>query len=158
MATKFRDNNDREWRIKLTLEKVKRIKEEFDLDLLAPWDGRVIDELTKDVMRFAEVMAMAVDFSTETDADVGEALADGMRGEGLDRAILAFWKDLSDFFPGAQRLALQTLVAKSTEAWDAIWNESAKRASEVSVNDILSITSTQNAPQETLMNPVTNGN
>ena len=158
MATTFRDDAGREWKIHLTLGKVKSINEDVGLDLLAPWDGKAIDALTKDVMRFARAMAIAVDFGPDADATAGEALADGLRGEGLDRAILAFWGDLSNFFVGAQRLAFLAMVAKSTELWDAVWTEGTRKASAVSASDILSTMTTPTDAPEPPMNPVINGN
>jgi hypothetical protein len=157
MATTFKDDNQREWKIRLTLGKVKKINDDLGLDLLAPWDGKAVDALTKDVMRFAGVLALAVDFAPDAGEIEGEALADGLRGEGLDRAILAFWKDLSGFFPGAQRLAFQAMVAKSTELWEAIWTEGARKASAVSTSDILSIPSTPSDAPEPPTNPATIG-
>ncbi len=157
MATLFRDDNGREWRIHLTLGKVKKINEEIGLDLLAPWDGRAIDAVTKNVMRFARVLAMAVDFGDDDGEAAGEALADGLRGEGLDRAFLAFWKELSGFFVGAQRVAFQTLVAKAFEAWEAIWTEGTRRASAISANDMLSTMPTPNVPPASPTNPETIG-
>ena len=145
MAALFKDDNGREWKIRLTLGKVKQIKDEMELDLLAPWDGKAIDAITKDVMRFAQILAIAVDFGEDDTKTAGEALADGLRGEALDRALIEFWKDLSCFFVGAQRLAFQTLIARSLEMWDAIWNEGSKRVSAASVNDMLS---TLNMPTE----------
>ena len=158
MATTFRDDAGREWKIHLTLGKVKSINEEIGLDLLAPWDGKAIDALTKDVMRFARVMAIAVDFGPDAGAAAGEALADGLRGEGLDRAILAFWGDLSNFFVGAQRLAFLAMVAKSAELWDAVWTEGTRKASAVSMSDILSTTTTPTDAPEPPRNPETTGN
>ena len=157
MATTFRDDNDREWRIRLTLGKVKKINDELGLDLLAPWDGRAIDAVTKNVMRFAQVLALAVDFSDDDSEAAGEALADGLRGEGLDRALLAFWKDLAGFFVGAQRLAFQTLIAKATETWDAIWTEGSRRASAFSANDLLLTMNEPPAPSAPPTNPATTG-
>ena len=157
MATTFNDDNGRQWKIHLTLGKVKKINDELGLDLLAPWDGRAIDAVTKDVMRFARVLALAVDFGDGDNVAMGEALADGLRGEGLDRALLAFWKDLSGFFVGAQRVAFQTLVARAFEMWDAIWNEGSRRASEVSVSDMLSTPNTPNEPPAPPTNPPTIG-
>ena len=158
MPTTFRDDNGREWKIHLTLGKVRKINEEIGLDLLAPWDGKAIDALTKDVMRFARAMALAVDFGVGAGEKDGEELADGLRGEGLDRAVLAFWRDLSGFFVGAQRLAFQTMVAKSTELWDAIWTEGTRKASAVSMSDMLSTMSTPSDAPALPTNPATSGN
>ena len=157
MATLFQDDNGREWRIRLTLGKVKKINDEIGLDLLAPWDGRAIDAVTKDVMRFARVLSVAVDFGNNDGEAAGEALADGLRGEGLDRALLAFWKDLSGFFVGAQRIAFQTLVARAFEMWEAIWNEGTRRASAISTSDLLSTLNTPNDPPAPPTNPATSG-
>lgn len=137
MATPFRDDNDREWKIHLTLGKVKTINDLIGLDLLAPWDGKAIDAVTQDVFRFARIMALSVQFVDGPDAERdGEALADGLRGAGLDRAILAFWRDLSGFFVGAQRAAFQTLIAKAMEMWDAIWTEGMRKASSISASTL----------------------
>jgi hypothetical protein len=157
MATTFRDDNGREWKIHLTLGKVKRINDDLGLDLLAPWDGKAIDALTRNVMRFARAMALAVDFGPDAGADTGEALADGLRGEGLDRAILAFWRDLSHFFVGAQRLAFQAMVAKSVELWDAVWTEGTRKASAISMSDLLSTGNTPSEPPGPPMPPATTG-
>ena len=158
MATTFKDDNGREWRIHLTLGKVKRINEELGVDLLAPWDGKAIDAFTKDVMRFAQAMALAVDFNGGSGEADGEALADGLRGEGLDRAILAFWRDLSGFFVGAQRLAFQTMVAKSVELWDAVWAEGTRKASAISTSDLLLTPNTPNEAPAPPTSQATNGN
>jgi hypothetical protein len=157
MSTPFKDDNNREWRIHLTLGKVKKINDELGLDLLAPWDGRAIDAVTKDVMRFAQVLALAVDFGEDNTEVTGEALADGLRGEGLDRALLAFWKDLSGFFVGAQRVAFRTLVARAFEMWEAIWNEGTRKATEISTSDMLSIMNTPSEPPAPPTNPETSG-
>ena len=157
MATIFKDDNGREWKIHLTLGKVRQINDDLGLDLLAPWDGKAIDSLTKDVMRFARAMALAVDFGNDAGDGAGEALADGLRGEGLDRAVLAFWRDLSNFFVGAQRLAFQAMVAKSADLWDAIWTEGARKASAVSMNDMLSTMNMPGVAPEPPTNPADSG-
>src|SRR5215469_15470183 len=137
MATIFRDDNDREWRIHLTLGKVKDINDIVGLDLLAPWDGKAIDAVTKDIFQFARIMAMAVAFDDKTDPNQqAEALADGLRGEGLDRAIIAFWRDLSAFFVGRQRAAFNTLIAKALEVWDALWTNGERQASMISIETL----------------------
>ncbi len=130
MATHFKDDNNREWHIHLTLGKVKKINDEIGLDLLAPDDDGEA---------------------------AGEALADGLRGEGLDRALLAFWKDLSGFFVGAQRVAFQTLVARAFAMWEAIWNEGTRRASAISTSDMLSTLNTPNDPPAPPTNPPGHG-
>jgi hypothetical protein len=116
-----------------------------------------VDALTKDVLRFAQAMALAVYFGLGATEAAGEALADGLRGEGLDRAILAFWRDLSGFFVGAQRLAFQAMVAKPAELWDALWTEGTRKASAVSMSDILSTESTPSAAPEPPTSPETSG-
>lgn len=159
MATQFKDDNDREWTIHLTLGKVKQINDLIGLDLLAPWDGQAIDAVTKDIFKFARIMSIAVRFPEggvgESD---GEALADGLRGAGLDRAILAFWRDLSSFFVGKQRMAFQTLIGKALEMWDAIWTEGARKVSNTSVDISNWTPTTPPEPPPAPTNPETIGN
>ena len=98
MPTTFTDDNGREWKIHLTLGKVKDINDIVGLDLLAPWDGKAIDAVTKNIFQFARIMALAVQFDDKADPEEqAQALSDGLRGEGLDRGIIAFWRDLSTF-------------------------------------------------------------
>ena len=133
MSTPFTDDNGREWRIHLTLGKVKEINDLLGLDLLAPWDGKAIDAVTRDIFQFARIMGMAVVFDDKADpAREGEALADGLRGEGLDRAIIAFWRDLAGFFVGQQRTAFVTLITKAMEMWDALWTNGTRQALTIS--------------------------
>jgi hypothetical protein len=146
MSTPFLDDNNREWRIHLTLGKVKEINDLLGLDLLAPWDGKAIDAVTKDIFQFARIMAMAVRFDEKADpVEQGEALADGLRGEGLDRAIIAFWRDLSGFFVGQQRTAFVTLISKALEMWDALWTQGTRQALTISA-ETLSLMSAETPP------------
>ena len=159
MATPFRDENDREWRIHLTLGKVKQINDLIGLDLLAPWDGQAIDAVTRDMFRFARIMAVAVQFDEKADPEAeGAALADGLRGAGLDRAILAFWKDLSGFFVSGQRTTFQALIAKTYEMWDALWLEGTRKVSNTSVETIKSMLNTNGEAWPAPTNPETTGN
>jgi len=158
MSTTFTDDNGREWRIHLTLGKVKEINEMLGHDLLAPFDGKVIDAVTKDIRHFAEVMAMAVKFDDQADpAEQGEALADGLRGEGLDRAIVAFWKELSCFFVGRQRAAFLTLISKGLEVWDALWTNGIRQASMISAETLNSMFAAPLPPQDAPTNPEVSG-
>ena len=157
--TTFTDDNGREWRIHLTLGKVKEINDLIDLDLLAPWDGKAIDAVTKNIFQFARIMALAVKFDDKADpTEQGEALADGLRGEGLDRAIIAFWRDLSGFFVGQQRTAFVTLISKALEMWDALWTNGTRQALRISAETLNWTSEESPPPPEEPTNPETSGN
>ena len=159
MSTPFTDDNGREWRIHLTLGKVKEINDLLGLDLLAPWDGKAIDAVTKDIFQFARIMALAVKFDEKTDpVEQGEALADGLRGEGLDRAIIAFWRDLSGFFVGQQRTAFVTLITKALEMWDALWMNGTRQALTISAETMNWTSGAPPPPPEEPTSPEPTGN
>ena len=158
MATTFKDDNDREWRIHLTLGKVKEINDIIGLDLLAPWDGKAIDEVTKNIFQFARIMALSVQFDDKANPEEqAQALSDGLRGEGLDRAIIAFWRDLSGFFVGQQRTAFITLITKALEMWDALWLNGTKQALTLSIETLNLTNAAPLPPQDAPTNPETNG-
>lgn len=108
MATNFTDNNGREWRMHLTLGSIKEINEKTKLNLLDPWDGKTIDALAADPFRLGEVLATGVAPETEEEA---VALAEGLRGVGLDNAMAALHEELASFFPAGQRRAYLLLTA-----------------------------------------------
>jgi len=159
MATTFNDDNGREWKIRLTLGKVKDINDLIGLDLLAPWDGKAIDAVTKDIFQFARIMATAVVFDDKADPnEQAQALSDGLRGEGLDRAIIAFWKELSCFFVGQQRTAFLTLITKALEMWDALWMNGTKQALTISAETMNWTSAAPLPPQDARTFPETIGN
>ena len=158
MSTTFNDDNEREWKIHLTLGKVKDINDIIGLDLLAPWDGKAIDAVTKNIFQFARIMAMAVQFDDKADPqEQAQALSDGLRGEGLDRAIIAFWRDLSHFFVGQQRTAFVTLITKALEMWDALWLNGTRQALTISAETMHWMNEPPPQQQSGPTNPETSG-
>ena len=158
MATTFTDDNGREWKIHLTLGKVKDINDIVGLDLLAPWDGKAIDAVTKNIFQFARIMALAVQFDDKADPEEqAQALSDGLRGEGLDRGIIAFWRDLSGFFVGQQRTAFVTLITKALEMWDEIWLNGTRQALTISAETMNWTSGESPPPQAAPTNPEPNG-
>lgn len=123
MGTKFKDRNGQEWTLHLTLGLVKQINDEMGVNLLAPWDGRAIDELVAEPIRLGDILARAISPKDEKQA---EALAEGLRGEGLDNAIAAFCEDLASFFPAGQRAAFAAFMKAARDVQMTAWSDVAK--------------------------------
>ena len=123
MATKFIDNNGREWSLHLTLGAVKEINRELGVNLLDPWDGTAIDAFVADPLRLAATLAKAIPLANEVEA---EALASGLRGVGLDNAIAAFYEDLASFFPAGHRQAFMAFMTAMLDALVAALSDAAK--------------------------------
>jgi len=126
--TKFRGASGREWDIHLTLGKIKEIKSKHGIDLLAPWDGQVINEITDNILVFAEIMSVSVALSSVAEA---ELLADDLRGEALEAAVTAFVEELSDFFLAGKRELLLLMYRKGMEGLQKSLPEIAKRLDSV---------------------------
>ena len=92
----------------LTLGSIKEINERTNLNLLDPWKGNTVETLAADPFRLSEVFAAAVAPATEEDA---VALAEGLRGAGLDNAMVALHEELASFFPAGQRRAYLLMTA-----------------------------------------------
>lgn len=106
----FTDDNGREWFLRLDNNGIDAIRDRFHCDLLAVWDGVAVGRITADPRTFAQVMAIAVKIDTEEDA---RALVKGLRGDGMDRALEAFWAEVADFFPSCHRPALNRMIQEA---------------------------------------------
>ena len=77
--------------------------------------------------------------------------------EGLDRAIIAFWRDLSCFFVGQQRTAFVTLISKALEMWDALWTNGTRQALKISAETLSLMNEAPPPPPNAPTNPEPSG-
>ena len=103
---KFTGVSGREWDIHLTLGKLKKIKDDLGIDLLSPWEEDLLLKIGANIFVFANVMAICVPLSDESEAEV---LANDLRGAAFDAAFMALFEELSDFFLAGQREIVREL-------------------------------------------------
>ena len=114
----FKDTQDREWRIALTVGAVKRINSDLDIDLADITNEAVMAKLMEPMILF-EVIWRLVSMTDQAHAEYAEVtdeqFACSMGGDSIDGAVLAFREAWVDFFPKGRREALKTLLAKQAE-------------------------------------------
>lgn len=111
-VTPFKDTEGRTWEIAINTTAIKRVREMCDVNLLDIADKEVLQQLSNDLVLLVDVLYCLVkkqaDEAGVTDEKFGEALG----GDVLDDAVVAFRKELVDFFPKRRRETLRKLLEK----------------------------------------------
>jgi len=129
----FKDIENREWSISLTISSIKRVKSLIDVDLLALDQGTppLLTRLALDIELFCNVLYLLI----KPQADKRE-LSDEQFGEALDgdtilKAHECFYQELEDFFQGLGRSDL----VKAIQAQKKVINLAVKKVEET-INQI----------------------
>lgn len=122
--TIFKDAHGREWRLDLTIDAVDEINDILNtglpegtarIDLLELTDASGVFNvdsfrfLFSSPRRMAAILAAAVKWDKGGEAE-GRALADGLRGDAIERAFQAFFDEVSYFFPESHRPILRSAL------------------------------------------------
>lgn len=108
--SKFVDVKGDEWRVKVTLPLLKRVRSDLDIDLGKPTEFIALAENPIDACDVIYVLCRKqCERRNLTDEDFGSRLA----GDVLEDAWKALEKAYLDFCPDRQRKALQSLVVAS---------------------------------------------
>lgn len=100
----FYDDLDRQWRIQINVGTVRKVRRVFSedgkpFDLMDP---NLPTRLANDPALFADLLWELVD-KTEHPGVEPEEFAQGLGGDGIEKASEAFIEALFDFFPSARR-------------------------------------------------------
>ena len=138
----FKDNQDREWTIAVTVASIKRVRQltpakvdllkvvENELDLLA----KLADDPILLVDTVYVLCKPEADQRGVTDEQFGEA----MYGDALERAYVALLEDLCDFFRDARtRATMKKVVAKLGEASAAVLAEADRAADQLDIAELV---------------------
>lgn len=119
--TEFTDSNGRVWNMHLTHAKIDHLNDilnkgqddKIDLLELTDDDGvfriDMFPRLVRSPRRIAEIIAGAMKWEKD-DEDENEALFDGLKGDGIEIAMSAFFDELSLFFPAGQRAVIRQIM------------------------------------------------
>lgn len=122
--TSFKDAHGRDWRLDLTIDGVDRINDIINADLPADAPRFDLLELTDaegifnidafrlmfaSPRRMVAILAAAVKWGKDGEAEE-RALANGMRGDAIERAFQAFFDEVGYFFPESHRPYLQSAL------------------------------------------------
>jgi hypothetical protein len=126
----FKDCEDREWTVKLTVEAVKRVKDLEQVDLLDLTDGKLIERLANDPITLCNVLYAVCKPQADDRSVSGKQFGEGMAGDALEHAATALFDELVAFFPHRKR----TILAKALATARTIEAKMHKRAMET-LND-----------------------
>jgi len=121
MAT-FRDGNNREWHLSVTLASVKRVHEMTGIYLTKLVDDKFapLAALISDPMKLVDVVYVLVkqqaDAAGVSDVQFGESLT----GDSVEAMANAFVEALVDFFPSRQSVPMKNLIQKINRVQDAL--------------------------------------
>lgn len=121
----FKDNNSREWSIKLTGPLIRDVRRTFDGLDLAGNDGKAFNLLSEDQVLFGDVMWVLLRSQAEGMSE--EKFAEAIVGDATDRAVDALLEAILDFSRSHKRVMLKALVAKQIEVREAGVKEALKQ-------------------------------
>ena len=119
---KFTDADGREWRVDVTLEEIKQVRADLEIDLLDVGSKELFARLVNDPVLIVDVLYVVL--RKEADARSLDAVgfARGLRGDAVDDASRALLEALVAFFPKRRRAVLQAAVTKTNNWMEATAN------------------------------------
>lgn len=112
----FTDADYRTWNVELTLDEIKRVRSQLDVDLLDVGNETLFARLVQDPELIVDVLHVVLGPQCDDQRLDAVAFARGLRGDALDAASQALLEALVDFFPRRRREVLRAALAK-TDRW-----------------------------------------
>ena len=107
----FTDADGRQWSLRLTVDDIRRVRDNCDVDLLDVGEG-LLRQLA-DVVTLVDVLHCLLVVECEARQIDPVEFAGGLRGDALDDASRALMEALIDFFPSRRQPALRKLHEKA---------------------------------------------
>ncbi len=108
----FTDNTGATWGIVITVDSIRRVRSELNIDLLEAVEGKLIERLANDPILLCDIIYVLCKPEAEqrgtSDDDFGRAMA----GDAIDHATTSLLEELVDFFPKSRRGLLSKALAK----------------------------------------------
>jgi len=113
----FKDNQDRQWELNLTIGSVRRVKGLLDINLLEPEAGEppLLTRLGTDEMLLVDVIFCLCKPQADENNISDEQFGEGLGGEAILAAQQAFYDELVDFFRKRGRTDRATAVMKQAK-------------------------------------------
>lgn len=132
----FKDANGESWRIKITIGKVKEVRDNVNddegkaVDLFDYVNGNLAYLLFIDPVLFGDVLWTLCKDEAEGRKLTKEAFQDLLSGETLEQAERAFMEAFADFFPQAQKGQVQKIAETAVQFRQALRETQLKAISE----------------------------
>jgi hypothetical protein len=142
----FKDLQNREWQLSITIGSVRQVKEQLGVDLTE--FPEVFDRLGADILLLCNVLYVLVKPQADklgvTDEDFGYSLG----GDVLEQATDVLLDQLIAFFPNRRRQILQQLKEKTVAYQDA---QLAKAKKEIETLDLSKIIPMESGNSSTVL-------
>lgn len=126
MTQRFKDSLGRQWTVSIKVSSAKRVQDECGINLLRLLDDpQSLDELANNPLTLVDCIYAIVRPQVEDAGLSFDQFCDGLDGQSMDDATVAFIEALVDFFPGARKAMLRKVADRALSAIDR--NEKAMR-------------------------------
>lgn len=137
MAT-FQDTAGRLWHVRITVATVRRVQDLLGVDLLQLAGGPLIARLSTDPSTLADVLYVVCKPQADAETISGEAFADQIAGDVIDRATEALLNAMVDFLPESRRRLLTKARDKFAEATAATMTQAEAMLDAIDLEDLVS--------------------
>ena len=112
----FKDNQDREWTVEITVAAIKRVRGLAGVDLMEVLEGSngLIEKLVRDPVLLCDVIYAACKPKADERQVSDEAFGASMAGDAIEHATAALLEELVDFCPSPRDRANLGRVLKAT--------------------------------------------
>jgi len=96
----FKDNQDRAWKLQITIGSAKRVRDLLGVDILAPEQGEppLLVRLGTDEILLCDVLYCLIKPQADEKGISDEAFGESLGGEAITHAVEALYGELVDFF------------------------------------------------------------
>jgi len=119
-TARFTDATGRDWLVEITVDTVRQVRKELDVDLMQAAGGDVLERLAADPVELVDVLFVICRDQAEerglSDVDFGRSLA----GDAIEAATDALIDSIVAFFPPRLRKHLEAIRERQTETLAAL--------------------------------------
>lgn len=128
---KVTDVKKRVWEIQITVGTIKRIRDEFDINIYKIADGKLFAILSDDLETLVNIFFLICEDQAK-EADVSDIeFGKGFTGDIIAEFTNVFLEELVDFFPPLKRPALKKILAKKAEVESRTGEKLIKKVDEI---------------------------
>lgn len=135
----FKDRLDRSWMISLTTIELKKVKDEFKLNL-AEWaceDSKLLSRLSSDPILLVDVLSCLLEDQIKQYGFNEKQFAEGIVGVGIENATQALVEALVNFSKPQQGRVIQAVWNKMTATEDLATERVLSRIGELDVQSLV---------------------
>lgn len=126
----FRDTAGREWTLSINVGSLARVMDATKIDLTKALSVEAIDEQLANVLTMFDVLCVLLAAQLDQRGVTREQLGEALDEEAAEKAVIALYEAVIDFFRGPKREAMGRAFRKTVEAGMAQRNRAVKRLAE----------------------------